>query len=134
MPHSDRRDAINREIVNSPDLPKPLGPYSPVVRAGDLLFVSAQAGLDPSTGKVPDGGIAAEARQALANLGQALNASGSDLSRVVRITLFYTNLDHLPAINAAFAEAFPADPPARSAAIVGLAGGRSISIDAIAVA
>jgi len=87
---------------------------------------------------VPDGAIAAEARQALANLGQALNASGSDLSRVVRITLFYTNLDHLPAINAAFAEAFAeafaSDPPARSAAIVGLAGGRSISIDAIAVA
>ena len=90
------------------------------MRAGDLLFVSAQAGVDPSTGKVPDGGIAAEA--------------GSDLSRVVRITLFYTNLNHLPEINAAYAEAFASDPPARSAAIVGLAGGRSISIDAIAVA
>jgi 2-iminobutanoate/2-iminopropanoate deaminase len=124
---------LKREVVQSPDLPKPLGPYSPVVRAGDLLFVSAQAGVDPATGKVPDGGIAAECRQALTNLQRALTAAGSDPSKVMRITLFYTNLDDLPAINAAFAEMFPTDPPARSAAIVGLAGGRSISIDAIAV-
>lgn len=124
---------MKREVVHSPDLPKPLGPYSPVVRGGDLLFVSAQAGVDPATGNVPDGGIAAECRQALTNLGRALAAAGSDLSKVMRITLFYTNLDDLAAINAAFAEVFPTDPPARSAAIVGLAGGRSISIDAIAV-
>src|SRR5581483_2101954 len=124
---------MKREVVQSPDLPKPLGPYSPVVRAGDLLFISAQAGVDPATGKVPDGGISAECRQALANLGRALSAAGSDLSKIMRITLFYTNLDDLPAINAVFAETFPTEPPARSAAIVGLAGGRSISIDAIAI-
>lgn len=124
---------MKREVVQSPVLPKPLGPYSPVVRAGDLLFVYAQAGVDPATGKVPGGGITAECRQALANLGQALSAAGSDLSKTVRVTLFYTDLDDLPAINAVFAETFPAEPPARSAAIVGLAGGRSVSIDAIAV-
>lgn len=112
-------------------MPKPLGPYSPVVRAGDLLFVSAQAGVDPATGKVP-GGVGAECRQALANLERALKAAGSSLDDVVRITLFYTNLDDLSQINEAFAQVFPDEPPARSAAIVGLAGGRSVSIDAIA--
>lgn len=115
-------------------MPKALGPYSPVVRAGDLLFVSAQAGVDPTTGKVPEGGVGAECRQALANVERALKAAGSSLDQVVRITLFYKSLDDLPHINEAFAQVFPNDPPARSAAIVGLAGGRSVSIDAIATA
>lgn len=125
---------MKREIVQSPNLPPALGPYSPVVRAGDLLFVSAQTGIDQATGMVPEGGIEAECRQALRNLARALEAAGSDLANVLRITLFYTDLDNLPLINAAFAEAFPVQPPARSAAIVGLAGNRSISIDAIAIA
>lgn len=114
-------------------MPKALGPYSPVVRAGDLLFVSAQAGVDPTTGKVPEG-VGAECRQALANVERALKAAGSSLDQIVRITLFYKSLDDLPQINEAFAQVFPSDPPARSAAIVGLAGGRSVSIDAIATA
>ena len=121
-----------REIVTGVDMPQPLGPYSPVVRAGGLLFVSAQAGIDPATGRVPEGGIGAECRQALANLDRALRAAGSGLDNVVRVTLFYKNLDDLPEINKTFAEVFGAEPPARSAAIVRLAGGRSISIDAIA--
>ena len=115
-------------------MPQSLGPYSPVVRAGELLFVSAQAGIDPATGQVPEGGIRAECRQALANLDRALRAAGSGLDNVVRVTLFYKNLEDLPEINEAFAEVFGTEPPARSAAIVGLAGGRSISIDAIATA
>lgn len=113
-------------------MPQPLGPYSPVVRAGGLLFVSAQAGVDPATGKVPEGGIGPECRQALANLDRALRAAGSGLENVVRVTLFYKSFEDLPEINQVFAEVFGAEPPARSAAIVGLAGGRSISIDAIA--
>lgn len=104
-----------------------------MVRAGDFLFVSAQTGVDPATGKLPAGGVEAECRQALANLGRALAAAGSQLSNVAKVTLFYTDLNDLPAINAVFAEVFPTDPPARSAAVVGLAGGRSISIDAVAV-
>ena len=123
---------VKREVVRGPGLPKPLGPYSPVVRAGDLLFVSAQTGVDPVTGEVPEGGVGAEARQAVHNLERALTVAGSSLSNVLRITLFYTDLNDLPEINAAFTELFPVDPPARSAAIVGLAGGRSISLDAIA--
>lgn len=118
-------------MISHPDLPKPLGPYSPVVRAGDMLYVSAQAGVDPQTGQVPHG-IAAECRQALDNIRRALEASGSSIVKVVKITLFYTRIEDLPEINAVFHEVFPTAPPARSAAIVGLAGGRSISIDAIA--
>jgi 2-iminobutanoate/2-iminopropanoate deaminase len=121
------------EVVKHPDLPRPLGPYSPVVRVGDLLFVSAQAGVDPSTGCPPAGGFEAECRQALANLDRALRASGSDLRHVVKSTVFYTRLDDFPTLNKVYAEAFPTAPPARSAVIGGLPGGRQISIDAIAV-
>jgi len=121
-----------REVINRRDLPK-LGPYSPAVKVGQLLFVSAQAGVDPSTGMVPDGGIEAECRQAFANLANVLKAAGADLHDVVKATIFYTDLDDLATINLVWGEVFAVDPPARAAAIVGLAGGRRIGIDATAV-
>jgi 2-iminobutanoate/2-iminopropanoate deaminase len=121
------------EIVTGTDVPRALGPYSPVVRVGQLLFLSAQTGVDQSTGAVPDGDLEAECRQAFANIEQALRASGSGLRHVVKTTIFYTDLADLPIINKVYADVFPTNPPARSAAIVGLAGGRHISVDAIAV-
>jgi 2-iminobutanoate/2-iminopropanoate deaminase len=124
---------MSHEVVTSADLPRALGPYSPVVRVGALLFLSAQTGVDQATGSVPEGGFEAECRQAFANLGQALRASGSDLAHVVKATVFYADLQDLKVINQVFAETFPTDPPARSAAVVGLAGGRRVSVDAIAV-
>jgi 2-iminobutanoate/2-iminopropanoate deaminase len=104
-----------------------------VVRVGNLLFLSAQTGLDPTTGTVPDGGFEAECRQAFANLRTALRAASSDLGHVVKTTILYADLADLPTVNKVYADVFPTDPPARSAAIVGLAGGRRISVDAIAV-
>lgn len=122
------------DVISGDDLPV-LGPYSPAVRAGGLVFVSAQAGIDPSTGDAPaTGGFEAECRQALTNLGRVLERAGSDLRHVVRTTVFYTDLADMPAINTTFADVFPVPAPARSSALVGLPGGRRISIDAIAVA
>lgn len=120
-----------REIVDGADLPVH-GPYAPAVRVGELLFVSAQAGVDPATGTVRAGGTEAQCRQAILNLERVLRAAGADLRAVVKTTVFYTDSDDLQAINRVYAETFPIDPPARAAAIVRLAGGRSISIDAIA--
>jgi 2-iminobutanoate/2-iminopropanoate deaminase len=121
------------EVVTNADLPRPLGPYSPVVRVGEVLYLSAQAGVDPATGAVPEGGFEAECRQVFANIRRALLASGSDLGHIVKTTLFYADLQDLQTINEVYADMFPHDPPARSAAIVGLAGGRRISVDAIAI-
>ncbi|WP_367049122.1 RidA family protein [Streptomyces sp. Je 1-332] len=108
------------------------GPYSPAVRVGDFLFVSAQSGVDPATGTVPADGAEAECRQALLNLERVLHAAGTDLRAVVKTTVFYSDPDDLPAINRVYAETFRVDPPARAAVIVRLAGGRSVSIEAIA--
>jgi 2-iminobutanoate/2-iminopropanoate deaminase len=121
------------EVVTGDDVPRALGPYSPVVRAGHLLFLSAQTGVDQSTGAVPDGDFETECRQAFTNIEQALRASGSGLRHVVKTTIFYADLADLPTINKVYTDVFPTNPPARSAAIVGLAGGRRISVDAIAV-
>lgn len=124
---------MHREVLSGGDLPKLLGHYSPVVKVGSLLFLSAQTGVDQATGKVPEGGFEAECRQVFVNIANVLAACGSGLENIVRASVLYTSLDDLPTINAVFAEALPKDPPARTAAIVGLAGGRRISIEVTAV-
>ena len=118
--------------VDSPDMPKVIGPYSPAVRAGDFLFVAGQPGLDPSTGSVPPGGFEAEARQAFVNLRTVLEAAGASLERVVRTTVFLGSAEDFPAMNQLFAEFFPSAPPVRSTPLVGLPRGLRISIDATA--
>jgi 2-iminobutanoate/2-iminopropanoate deaminase len=120
--------------VASDDMPPALGPYSQAVRVGDLLFVSGQAGLDPVTGAPAAGGFAGEARQAFANVARVLEASGSDLAHVAKLTVFMANADDFPALNELFAEHFPSSPPARSCPIVALPRGLLISIEAIAAA
>ncbi|WP_211269018.1 RidA family protein [Saccharothrix syringae] len=109
-----------------------LGPYSPATRAGNLVFTSAQSGVDPATNEVPPGGFEAECRQAFANLSRTLKAAGAELAEVVKMTVLYTDLSYLPVINEIFTETFPDTPPARTAAVVRLAGNRRIAIDAIA--
>jgi 2-iminobutanoate/2-iminopropanoate deaminase len=120
------------EAVANERMPRALGPYSQVVRAGDLLFVSGQPGIDPGSGSVPEGGFDAEARMAFENLGRALDAAGSSLGRVVKTTVFLASADDFPAMNTLYAEFFPDSPPVRSTPIVGLPRGLRISIDAIA--
>ncbi|MFI1888278.1 RidA family protein [Streptomyces jumonjinensis] len=110
-----------------------LGPYSPAVTVGPFVFVSAQSGVVPATGEVPPGPFEAECRQAFANLESVLKAAGSTLDRVAKLTVFYTDLADLPTLNEICAHCFPERPPARSAAVVTLPGGRRISVDAIAV-
>jgi 2-iminobutanoate/2-iminopropanoate deaminase len=118
--------------VDSPDMPKVIGPYSPAVRAGDFLFVAGQPGLDPSTDSVPPGGFEAEARQAFVNLRTVVEAAGASLERVVRTTVFLGSAEDFPAMNQLFAEFFPSAPPVRSTPLVGLPRGLRISIDATA--
>jgi 2-iminobutanoate/2-iminopropanoate deaminase len=118
--------------VESPEMPRVVGPYSPAVRAGDFLFIAGQPGLDPATGAVPDGGFAAEARQAFVNLRTVVEAAGSSLGRIAKTTVFLGSADDFPAMNQLFAEFFPDAPPVRSTPIVGLPRGLRISVDAVA--
>jgi len=114
------------------DHPGAFGPYSPAVRVGQLVFVSAQPGVEPTTNQLPRS-LETECRQAFHNLARALQTADASMRDVAKTTVFYVDPQHLPIINAVYAEVFPVDPPARTAAIVKLAAGRRIVVDAIAV-
>ena len=124
--------ALPEEVVETPRVPR-LGPYSQVVRVGDLLFVSGQAGLDPATGQAAGPDFETQARQAFANLATALEDAGSHLRRVVKVTCFVAE-PGFATLNALFAELWPDAPPARSAPLVTLPRGLLFSVEAIAVA
>ena len=88
---------------------KPLGPYSPFVRAGDFIIVSGQGGM--KDGALVDGGVAAQTAQAMANLAERLAEVGASLSDVVKTTCFLTDMDTFATFNAAYVEALRRPPP-----------------------
>ena len=116
--------------------PAPVGPYSQAIRAGEFVFVSGQIPLDPASGEIVTGEIEDETRQVLANLKAVLEAAGSGLDRVVKATVYLTDLTLFPRVNAIYAEAFEADPaPARvTVGVAALPLGAAVEIDAIALA
>jgi len=124
---------LKHEPVLSPDMPRVLGPYSQAVRAGDFLFVSGQAGLDPATGNPAGETFEQQARQAFENLSTVLKAADSSLADVVKTTVFCADPTAFATLNELYGEYFPHSPPARSVPIVQLPRGLLISIECIAV-
>ncbi len=125
-----------REEIRTADAPAPVGPYSQAIRSGDVVYASGQIPLDPVTGQKVEGEIEDEARQVLANLKAVLEAAGSGMDRVVKATVYLTDLSLFPRVNAVYAEAFDADPaPARvTVGVAALPLGAQVEIDAIALA
>ena len=114
---------------------KPVGPYSPGVDIGTLVFVAGQIGIDPATGKMVEGGIEAETAQVMKNAEAVLKNAGLGFKDVVRTTVFLTNINDFQAMNKVYAGHFPEGsiPPARSTvAVSALAGGATVEIDFIA--
>ena len=107
----------------------PIGPYSPVVRAGDWLICSGQLGV--VDGELVSGGVAAQLRQAVVNLSALLASQRSSLSAVVKTTVFLTDIADFAEMNDAYVEAFAGHRPARSAvAVSGLPRGAVVEIEA----
>ena len=124
---------MTRKAISTDAAPAALGPYSQAIVAGNLVFCSGTAGIDPATGS-PGDGIEAQTELALRNLGAILAAAGASLSTLVKTTIFYASVEDFAAINAVYARFMPDPPPARSApANVALPHGLLISIDAVAV-
>jgi 2-iminobutanoate/2-iminopropanoate deaminase len=125
---------MERRIIHTDSAPKAIGPYSQAIRSGELIFCAGQIPLDPVTMKLVEGDITAQTRRALTNLSNVLEAAGSSLSRVVKTTVFLADLNDFQAMNAVYAEFFPAQPPARSTVQVArLPAGALVEIEAIAV-
>jgi 2-iminobutanoate/2-iminopropanoate deaminase len=123
---------MDRRAVSSERAPAALGPYSQAIVAGDFVFCSGTAGIDPATG-APADGIAAQTEQALQNLAAVLESAGTSMAHLVKVTIFYADVADFSAINEIYARHMPDPPPARSApANVQLPRGLLISIDAIA--
>src|SRR5690349_16556846 len=104
---------MDRQVVIGAGLPKQIGPYSHAVRAGGMVYVSGQPGIDPETGEKAGETFVEQARQSFANLAAVLGAAGSSLDRVVSTTVLVADKDDFADLNALFAEKFPVDPPTR---------------------
>jgi 2-iminobutanoate/2-iminopropanoate deaminase len=122
------------EIPSGTAMPATLGSYSNVVRAGDFLFVSGQMGIKPGTRRLANHSFPAEARQALENLAAVLRAAGSDLDRVVKISVCLADANHFLNFSTLFAEFFHSKPPAQFCFIARLPEEVQISIDCVALA
>jgi 2-iminobutanoate/2-iminopropanoate deaminase len=123
------------ERVHSERAPAPVGPYSQAIAHAGLVFASGQIPLDPRTGKLVSGEIEAQTEQVIANLAAVLEAAGSGLARVVKTTVYLTDLALFARINAVYARHFTGSvPPARATVqVAALPLGAAIEIDAIAV-
>jgi 2-iminobutanoate/2-iminopropanoate deaminase len=105
---------MQRVVVSTESAPAAIGPYSQAIAVGNLLFVSGQLATDPETGALAEGDIAAMTRQIFANIEKILLAGGSSLPQIVKTTVFMADLGDFQAMNAAYAEFFSENPPARS--------------------
>lgn len=122
-----------REIVRTDRAPRAVGPYSQAIKSRGLVWVSGQIGTAPETGALVGGEIEDEARQVLRNVAAVLEAAGSGIDRVVRATVWLTDMEHYERVNRVYAESFGAAAPARVCIEVSrLPRGARVEIDAVA--
>jgi 2-iminobutanoate/2-iminopropanoate deaminase len=128
---------MTRLVVRTEAAPAPFqgAPYNQAIVAGGFVFVAGQLGLDPAAGSMVEGGIGPQTERIFANLRAILEAAGSSLGRIVKTTVFLTNLDDFAAMNEVYAREIGSEPPARSTVEVGrLPSGALVEIEAIALA
>jgi len=120
------------KTISTQQAPAAIGPYSQGVVADNLLFISGQLPIDPAVGKIIDGNIGAKTRQIILNAQAIAKEAGTDLSKVVKTTIFLTDLTDFQEVNAAYGAFFPEAPPARSTIqVAALPLGSNIEIEFI---
>jgi 2-iminobutanoate/2-iminopropanoate deaminase len=122
------------EFVATDRAPQAIGPYSQAIVSHGLVFTAGQVALDPASGEVVPGGVTEQTARVLENVRAILVAAGSDLDRVVKTTVFLTDMADFAAMNEVYAKAFRGHRPARSTvAVAALPRGVRVEIDAVAV-
>jgi len=125
---------MQRTTVATQKAPGAIGPYSQAIKTDSLVFVSGQLAIDPASGELVTGDIRQETRQVLTNLQAILAAAGSALEQVVKTTVYIADMNQFGDINAAYAEFFATDPPARACVQVArLPKDANVEIEAIAL-
>jgi len=124
-----------KKIISTSEAPGAIGPYSQAVRSGRFLFCSGQIPLDPKSGQIVPGDIAAQTRRVLDNIAAVLKAEGLTFDHVVKTTIFLTNLGDFQTVNEVYGSYFKQDPPARSTIqVAALPKGANVEIEVIAIA
>jgi 2-iminobutanoate/2-iminopropanoate deaminase len=123
------------KALSSSEAPAAIGPYSQAVQVGDVVYLAGQIGINPASGVLVEGGIKAQTKQALDNLGAVLKEAGMDYDNVVRATVFLSDVNNFQTMNGVYGEYFKSDhPPSRSTVEVGgVPRGALVEIDFIAV-
>ena len=123
-----------KELITAAGAAKAIGPYSPAVKAGNMLFLSGSIPLDPVSGQIVEGGITEQTTRVMENIKALLAAAGADVTHVVRTTVFMIDLGEFAAMNEVYASYFTAPYPARSTVqVVKLPKDVRVEIDVIAV-
>ncbi len=124
---------MKKEIIDTPNAPAPVGPYSQAVKASNTLYCSGQIPLNPADGSIPDG-IEAQTRQVLQNLAAVLKAGGANFDNVVKTTVFLKDMNDFPAMNAIYGSVFgdPAAPARSTVQVARLPKDSLVEIEAIA--
>ncbi len=125
---------VNRTVISTEKAPAAVGPYSQAVKVEQFIFTSGQIGINPLTGQLRLG-IEEQTRQVLDNLAAVLAAAGSDMEQIVKTTIFLTDISEFATVNGIYAQAFHAEPPARSTVqVAALPLGALVEIEAVALA
>lgn len=106
--------AMTKTIVQTPNAPAAIGPYSQAVGFGGMFFLSGQIALDPTTGVMLEGGVEAQTRRVMENLRAVLAGAGLDFSHVLRATIYLKNMTDFQVVNSVYGEYFDENPPARA--------------------
>lgn len=125
---------VVRTIIRAPKAPAAIGPYSQAVQVGQTLYLSGCLGADPGSGALVAGGIEAEARQALKNIGSILEEAGASYNNIVKTTVLLADIQDFATLNSVYGEFFKSNHPARSTyQVAALPKGGRVEIECIAV-
>ena|SRR5258708_17566241 len=125
---------MSRQVIHSENAPKAAGPYSHAIVANGFVYTAGQTGIDPATGKLVEGGVAAQTEQVLKNIKAVLEAAGTSLENVVKTTVYLHAISDFQTMNKVYGEHFPTNPPARTTVgDLDLPGGAQVEIETVAV-
>ena len=125
---------MTKQVVSTEKAPAAVGPYSQAINTGPLVYVSGQIPFDPATGEIVPGDVQDQTRQSLKNVREVLLAAGSSMDKIVKATVFITDMNDFPRVNEVYAEFFPENPPARACVEVSrLPKDVKVEIEAIAL-
>lgn len=120
------------DVISTPNAPRAIGPYSQAIRAGDYLFCSGQIALSPDNGELVGNDVGEQTKQVMENLRGVIEAAGGDFSKVVKTTIYLTDMNAFPQVNEVYGASFAKNPPARATVgVASLPKGALVEIEAV---